>query len=486
MRIPFYILLILPYCSEAQLEINDTLILSGNSNNARVINNIADSNDSLDAINVSTVIYKRLIYANANSSTPNTIELSLTPSLTHYTIGQRINFFSPLSNSDAVTVQVDNLFAVPLVRSDGMPLDSLNLATGLLVSAVFDGSQFLIVSEISKQCPSGYEGVNDFFCIEQNDHPAVDFWQAIVTCGDENARLCTWDEWYAACSSSNTAINDMVNNWEYIDSSQNFTNTTSSGVVFWLISSASSMAQITVDNSIDFVNPDDSKRQVINYGNADDLLQAVNAQDVFDNRLSIAHISLYNNNIIDMNLPVAPSNYILGMEINFISTITCNDSAQLNLNGLGIIPITKNLTEFLDSGDIHVGMPVSLIYDGSNFQLITQSNACPQGYISVDHAYCIEQNERPTSIFWDAVKTCHSTGGAICSITEWYFACQNTSLGLSDMSNNWEWVSHGNDHGQESTIVGGDPIEGCKSSKSQNVTPTNTGASRTYRCCFYR
>jgi hypothetical protein len=57
--------------------------------------------------------------------------------------------------------------------------------------------------------------------------------------------------------------------------------------------------------------------------------------------------------------------------------------------------------------------------------------------------YCIEKNERSEKHWEDAKQACASLGKRLPEIFEWKFACQNaSSLGLSNMTNNWEWSSN--------------------------------------------
>jgi hypothetical protein len=50
------------------------------------------------------------------------------------------------------------------------------------------------------------------FCIQQNENGAAATWfNAVVACGNNDARLCEVQEWYHACTQAGTlGINDML------------------------------------------------------------------------------------------------------------------------------------------------------------------------------------------------------------------------------------------------------------------------------------
>jgi hypothetical protein len=66
----------------------------------------------------------------------------------------------------------------------------------------------------------------------------------------------------------------------------------------------------------------------------------------------------------------APSSYVAGMVFNFKANTANTGAATLNVNGLGAKTIKKNVSADLDTGDISAGQIVTVVYDGTNFQLI--------------------------------------------------------------------------------------------------------------------
>jgi len=67
------------------------------------------------------------------------------------------------------------------------------------------------------------------------------------------------------------------------------------------------------------------------------------------------------------------SAYIVGMPVWFKSANTNTGAATLNINSLGAVQIKKNGNKDLVAGDLLAGMIVGVVYDGTNFQLLTRA-----------------------------------------------------------------------------------------------------------------
>lgn len=72
-----------------------------------------------------------------------------------------------------------------------------------------------------------------------------------------------------------------------------------------------------------------------------------------------------------VTLVPAPSAYVAGMVVNFKANTLNTGAATLNVNALGAIAIVKSFNTALDTGDIKAGQFVSVIYDGTNFQMVS-------------------------------------------------------------------------------------------------------------------
>lgn len=70
----------------------------------------------------------------------------------------------------------------------------------------------------------------------------------------------------------------------------------------------------------------------------------------------------------------AISSYAAGQQFTFKVNATNTGAATLNVNGLGAIAIKKSISNALVADDLTVDSIVSVIYDGTNFQLTVQTN----------------------------------------------------------------------------------------------------------------
>lgn len=70
-----------------------------------------------------------------------------------------------------------------------------------------------------------------------------------------------------------------------------------------------------------------------------------------------------------ITLTPALASYVTGQMINFTANTTNTGAATLNVNGLGAKTIKKLYNQDLANGDIAAGQMLTVIYDGTNFQL---------------------------------------------------------------------------------------------------------------------
>jgi len=85
------------------------------------------------------------------------------------------------------------------------------------------------------------------------------------------------------------------------------------------------------------------------------------------------------NDTYVITLSPVPTTYTTGMVIHFKANTVNTGAATLNVNGLGAKTIKKSYNLDLDNSDIKANQLVSVIYDGTNFQLLSQTT----NYISL-------------------------------------------------------------------------------------------------------
>jgi len=77
------------------------------------------------------------------------------------------------------------------------------------------------------------------------------------------------------------------------------------------------------------------------------------------------------NDTYVITLAPVPAAYVTGMVVNFKANTINTGACTINVNGLGAKSIVKSYNVALEDGDIKAGQDVQLIYDGTNFQMLS-------------------------------------------------------------------------------------------------------------------
>lgn len=204
------------------IEVKEKILLTHPEDSLRKVKEVQTPTTETDAVPSGFFINGMSQFAAATGN-DDTIYLTIYPSITALVPGVTLNFMSPIANSQSVKIKVDGINSFFELHKKGtLPLDIADLANGQMVSIVFDGNHFQVISQLNKSCPSGFVKATREYCVQIDENPAVYFWNAVRHCGDMNARICTWGEWYYACFYSATlGVNSMTGNWEWADGGGN-------------------------------------------------------------------------------------------------------------------------------------------------------------------------------------------------------------------------------------------------------------------------
>jgi len=151
------------------------------------------------------------------------LTLDLQPAIAAYTPGLQVTFVPQNANDTAVTLNVNGLGAVAVVKGWGTALDSADLQPGMPVTAVFDGAAFQIVTQLYRGCPQGFIPASRDYCIETTPGDTISYYAANVACVEKNARLCSFAEWYQGCAMTGGILSSILS-YEWVDSAANDTN----------------------------------------------------------------------------------------------------------------------------------------------------------------------------------------------------------------------------------------------------------------------
>lgn len=246
-------------------------------------------------------------------------------------------------------------------------------------------------------------------------------------------------------------------------------------ISIFIFSLIQSNAQVTIDNKLIMTSLDSNQRIISGISPTIDSNDLVPVADLINNRLLFSSVN--NNDSLLLNLPIQ---YELSEGMGFwISPITNSaNTTIITLDQLNYYPL-KSINQSNENNCLKSNEIECIIYDGNSFQEMFEGfKSCPAGYVDVNTEYCIQTNENSAANYWNAIQTCETDGAKLCSWGEWYFACQKSGLGLSNMIDNWEWTESANNHASAVLALGNGSCTTAGESNTQIVTV------KTYRCCY--
>jgi hypothetical protein len=93
--------------------------------------------------------------------------------------------------------------------------------------------------------------------------------------------------------------------------------------------------------------------------------------------------SVAGTNSITATAPISMTALAAGQVFRFIAAATNTSGVTLNINSIGVKSITKNGTTALTANDILINAAITVIYDGTQFQLINPAVSIPAGIITM-------------------------------------------------------------------------------------------------------
>ncbi len=220
---PFGLLLLLPFAAIAQVSVDKPIVLEGATSLKQQVNGLSNAAEEEDALNARTLQAAGYVYATAGAGDDWIVQLD--PPVTSLIAGTRLMMRATDGNTGPVTLMIDALGPFDLVKNGGLPLDSADVKSGDVCAVLFDGTAFHLLSSRRMErrpCPSGYAQVNDLYCIGIASNDTLSYPDAVVLCGSQDARLCTWGEWYVACTKTALlGLQSMVGDWEWTNDAAN-------------------------------------------------------------------------------------------------------------------------------------------------------------------------------------------------------------------------------------------------------------------------
>lgn len=153
------------------------------------------------------------------------LSVALSPPLSAYRDGLLVRFVAPANLAGAVTLNVDGQGDLPLLRPDGLLPVLGQIRQGVVCEAMHADGRFILLSAAERGCPPATVPVTERYCIDQGSVGNQLVFTAMSYCANRGGRLCTWDEYHAACVLVGTQLTGMFNEWEWIDDTSNHTQT---------------------------------------------------------------------------------------------------------------------------------------------------------------------------------------------------------------------------------------------------------------------
>ena len=139
--------------------------------------------------------------------------------------GTHVVVKAPVATNGPIVLTVNGHGPFAVITTAQQPIDGGTVVPGTMLSLVFDGPAFQAMNGegyARRTCPDGSTAVNEQFCMGIIEHPVSNLYQAMLSCGDQGMRLCTWGEFYAACiNAAALGLNFMTDNWEWTDDASN-------------------------------------------------------------------------------------------------------------------------------------------------------------------------------------------------------------------------------------------------------------------------
>jgi hypothetical protein len=105
-------------------------------------------------------------------------------------------------------------------------------------------------------------------------------------------------------------------------------------------------------------------------GNATVRTMYASAGQVQDSTLTYL-TSVVGEDAITASAPAVMTSYVIGQTFRFIAVGNCTGAVTININSIGVKSIVQTNGSLLNSDDITSGAAVQIMYDGTNFQLIS-------------------------------------------------------------------------------------------------------------------
>ena len=267
--------------------------------------------------------------------------ITLTPALTAYVAGQSFDFYAATTNTGASTLNINALGAKTIKKDVNTDLADNDIKVGQINRVVYDGTNFQLVSptygQLNQSCAAIYAadgGGSDAYVITLPTVPIA-------------------------------YTNGML-----IDFKANTANT---GAATINVNSLG-VKSIVKDVSLTLNDNDIKAGQVVQivYDGTNFQMSSPQSYLVSQSGSQTYAADAQANDTYVITLSPALTAYVAGFPVRFKANTANTGAATLNVNSLGAIAIKKfGTTNDVATGDILAGQIVNVVYDGTNFQMLS-------------------------------------------------------------------------------------------------------------------
>ena len=143
----------------SQVQLDKPLQLTGTGTDGK-IEGIKSVSASQDAVSAEVIQKNTLTYVQATGSA-NTYAAAYLPAITAYTAGQMLSFKAGVANTGASTLNVNGLGAKEIKKNGSADLAANDIKSGQVVTVIYDGTQFQMISQIGNASGGGNSGGGD-------------------------------------------------------------------------------------------------------------------------------------------------------------------------------------------------------------------------------------------------------------------------------------------------------------------------------------
>ncbi len=330
------------WANAVQEEICNVITAAGATLSKTVRTQLRDAIKSLDQTGAA-------LYA-ASTTAANTYTATLSPVPLSYSTGMVVFIKFTNHNTGAATINLNSLGAKSLKRADGSALAANDIADGMIAALAYDGTNFQVLNVNPAVYVTKLEHLNDTPSYTASTTAANTYTADLTPAALAYTTGMRVNIKFTNANTGAATIN--LNSLGAKDLKRNDGTALSSGDI-----AAGQIASLVYDGT---------NFQLINI-NTSSFVTAAN----FQKMTNVYAADSGSANAYVVTLTPVPAAYAAGMTVIMKVANSNTTASTINVNSLGVKDIKRNSSVALTANDMLAGQTVVLVYDGTNFQLVS-------------------------------------------------------------------------------------------------------------------